>query len=69
MSYIKRESSSSDVKDKALDVMIALIRCGSWSCDLDIPSVITQLRKMASHRVSKPTGNCDLAETKPSKLP
>lgn len=58
MSFIKRDSSSSDEKDKALDVLIALIRCGSRSDDLDITSIIDQLRKMASHRVTKATGMC-----------
>lgn len=55
LSFIKRESASADEKDKALDVMIAIVQKGPWSADLEIQTLVIQLCRMSSSKVSKPT--------------
>ncbi|XP_052131205.1 DNA-dependent protein kinase catalytic subunit isoform X2 [Frankliniella occidentalis] len=55
MSYVQRTSSSAEEKDRAFDILIALVQNGPWNADLQITPIVTKLFSMASHSTSKPT--------------
>lgn len=58
LAFIRRDGSSADEKVKSLEVLIAVVRHGLPSAIIDAPAILSQLSRMTSYKISKPTVLC-----------